>query len=177
MRGILLNSATSLLSWPVAQYIRYQRDLLHEVGKPIASSDRTALESFFDCHDLDRVRIVIQDPLPIQAGLFSQLGNLLGLDVPGESKIAGITFDHVIAARTPLSAAMLFHELVHVVQFRLLGIGPFAQLYTRGLLSTGRYEDIPLERCAYELEARFEMDLAPFRVEAEVAQWIEGGRF
>ena len=177
MRRILLNSTASVLSWPVAHYIRRKRDGLHELSEPLPSSHRAILESFFDVSDLDRVRIVVQDPLPIPDERFRQLGQLLGLDVPNASLIAGITFDHVIAARSPMPAAMVFHEMVHVVQFRLLGIGPFARLYTRGLLSTGRYDDIPLERCAYELEARFEMGLPPFSVEAEVTTWIERERF
>lgn len=45
------------------------------------------------------------------------------------------------------------------------------------LLTRGRYEDIPLEQCAYRLEARFETASQPFSVEAEVAQWIEQGLF
>jgi hypothetical protein len=32
--------------------------------------------------------------------------------------VAAITFDHIIASRQPLTLTLLFHELVHAVQFR-----------------------------------------------------------
>ena len=137
---------------------------------------KTLLGDYFDAADLDRVRIVEVDPLPLPA-LFHRIVQWTGLEVPDSSLIAGITFDYVIAAREPMAAAMLFHELVHVVQFRLLGVGLFARLYTRRLLTSRRYEDIPLEQCAYQLEARFEMGFQPFSVEVEVAKRIVQGSF
>jgi hypothetical protein len=76
-----------------------------------------------------------------------------------------------------LRPSLLFHELVHVVQFRLLGVQRFARLYTRGFLSTGSYLGIPLERCARDLESRFAIDPAPFDVAAEVTTWIEADRY
>lgn len=64
---------------------------------------------------------------------------------------------------------MLFHELVHTVQYRLLGVPAFARRYVKGFLATKRYRDIPLERCALHLQFQFETKAEPFQVEAEVA--------
>ncbi|MGE0556506.1 MAG: hypothetical protein AB7R55_24030 [Gemmatimonadales bacterium] len=51
---------------------------------------------------------------------------------------------------------LLFHELVHVAQFRALGTDGFAREYLRGWLAGGRrYERIPLEIEAYTLARRF----------------------
>ena len=55
----------------------------------------------------------------------------------------------------PLSRAFLFHELVHTVQYKHLGLQGFAEQYVRGFLSGGSYEEIPLEKQAYELEGKF----------------------
>jgi hypothetical protein len=76
-----------------------------------------------------------------------------------------------------MTASLLFHELVHVVQYRLLGVSAFANLYVRGFLRGGSDHDIPLECCAFELEHRFVTGNTAFSVEAEVGAWIDGQRF
>ena len=55
----------------------------------------------------------------------------------------------------PLTAALLFHELVHAVQYKHLGLAGFAERYVRGFLTGGSYEEIPLEKQAYSLEDKF----------------------
>ena len=51
---------------------------------------------------------------------------------------------------------LLFHEIVHVVQYRLLGVRGFAEQYIRGWARSGfDYREIPLEVEAYALEAEF----------------------
>jgi len=75
--------------------------------------------------------------------------------------------------------ALLFHEFVHVLQYRLLGVQEFTRRYVDGWLAGGafidrpdlRYVSIPLERQAYDLQARFAA--APnsaFSVEAALQQ-------
>src|SRR5471030_409451 len=53
------------------------------------------------------------------------------------------------------SESIHFHELVHAVQWRVLGPEDFLLLYTAGLAAHG-YEDSPLEAMAYAHQARFE---------------------
>ena len=177
MGNLFSSAAASLISAPVAYYIRSQRDALADSGFALTSSERQALGNYFGRHDLERVKVVEGDPLPLAAPFFNRAASLCGMDVPSPSQIAGITFDHVIATREPMPTAMLFHELVHVVQFRILGVNQFAKLYTRGLLRNGSYDAIPLERCAYELEARFEIGLEPFQVEDQIMLWLDRGLF
>ena len=96
--------------------------------------------------------------------------------------MAGITLGQavVIAAHAPEHgrawSRLLFHELVHVVQFNLLGIDEFVTRYVAGWTRNGfRYRDIPLERDARELEARFALDPShPFSVEVEVRRQLHG---
>ena len=76
-----------------------------------------------------------------------------------------------------MTPGLLFHELVHSVQYRLLGVPRFSMLYVRGFLRTRSYEAIPLERNARELEGRFSAGRAPFDVESEVAASIERDLF
>jgi hypothetical protein len=53
----------------------------------------------------------------------------------------------------PFTDGLLFHELVHVEQYRQLGIPRFAELYVRTFLSGGGYDGIPLEINAYARNA------------------------
>jgi hypothetical protein len=50
--------------------------------------------------------------------------------------------------------AICFHELIHVVQWRLLGPEQFLRLYADGLERFG-YRESPLEKMAYDAEAAF----------------------
>lgn len=72
-----------------------------------------------------------------------------------------------------MDSSLPFHELVHVVQYRLLrGISPFAVQYVHGFLAIGSYDEIPLEQCVYQLEAQFVTGGAPFSVEEKVARYL-----
>jgi len=170
-------AVASVLSWPIAWYIRHQRERLHGRATALPAETKAQLRPYFATRDLDRVRVLETDRLPIPALPFRRTARRLGLDVLDVSQIAAVTFDDVIAAQQPLRSSLLFHELVHVVQFRLLGVTRFARLYTRGFLSTGSYAQIPLERCARDLERRFETDPVPFDAAAEVAAWLQADRY
>jgi len=87
--------------------------------------------------------------------------------------MAGITFEDVIVHVEPLDQTLLFHELVHAMQYKHLGLEGFAQRYVRGFLNGGSYEEIPLERQAYELEGKFAKDPGRvFSVEEDVLNRI-----
>jgi hypothetical protein len=88
-----------------------------------------------------------------------------------------ITFCDVVVSHEPFSNGLLFHELVHVEQYRQLGIPRFSELYVRGFLNGGSYEAIPLEVNAYTLGDGYEQNPANrFPVEDEVRRWIAEGR-
>jgi hypothetical protein len=92
--------------------------------------------------------------------------------------MAAVTFKDVVVSHEPFSDGLLFHEFVHVEQYRQLGVPRFAELYVRGFLNGGGYDGIPLEINAYELGSRFEEHPERgFSVEAEVSSWIRQGRF
>lgn len=99
-------------------------------------------------------------------------------NLPDFSALAAVTFGDVVVSHQPFTDALLFHELVHVEQYRQLAIVQFADLYVRGFLVGGGYDAIPLEVNAYQLGSVFEA--APksrFSVEKEVGSWIQQGKF
>src|ERR1700674_4707496 len=66
-------------------------------------------------------------------------------NLPDQSTMAAITFSDVVVSYEAFWNGLLFHELVHVEQYRQLGIPRFSDLYVRGFLNGGSYEAIPLE--------------------------------
>jgi hypothetical protein len=98
--------------------------------------------------------------------------------LPDLPEMVAITFVDTVVSHEPFTDRLLFHELVHVVQYEKLGLAEFAAKYVKGFLSGGSYEGIPLERNAYELDGRFAAELTKgFSVASEVQSWIDGGRF
>jgi hypothetical protein len=98
-------------------------------------------------------------------------------NLPDQSTMGAITFCDVVVSHEPFSNGLLFHELVHVEQYRQLGISRFSELYVQGFLNGGSYEAIPLEVNAYTLGGRFEFDPQRlFSVENEVRRWATEGR-
>jgi hypothetical protein len=172
-RLIAANFAAHGLAWPVARYITAQRDRLIRTATPLPERWKLSLRTCFDDIDLDRARLVEADPLPISVPPFYSVLKRLRMDFPDPSLVSAITFDNVIASREVMTAKLLFHELVHATQVRLLGIRRFSRLYVRGFLAYGSYDEIPIERCAVELEYRFATGDVPFSVMHEVWRWID----
>ena len=93
--------------------------------------------------------------------------------------MSAITFVDTILLATTYSmpaddqVPLLFHELVHVVQYTELGVDEFVKRYVRGWASNGfQYSAIPLEIQAYQLEARFRSGVAAFSVSDEVKRQL-----
>ena len=76
--------------------------------------------------------------------------------------MAGITFKDTffILESQRHSERLHFHELVHVAQWRRLGVDNFLRAYGVGLTQFG-YQDSPLEQMAYALQSDFESDSLP----------------
>jgi hypothetical protein len=85
----------------------------------------------------------------------------------------GVTYlDTFFVRRDSASAERLyFHELIHVVQWRLLGPEKFLALYAAGLETQG-YRDSPLEVMAYNAEDSFVQSDRVFDAESLVAQQL-----
>ncbi len=107
---------------------------------------------------------------------YADLEKLGFTGLPDFTTMAAITFDDVVVFHDSMTPQLIFHEMVHVVQYRLLGIDEFARLYVRGYLQGG-YARTPLEVCAYQLDGRFIMGSVGFDVESEVKSWIDSGAF
>jgi len=157
-------SLEQLLAFLIAHapaWIQAERLAHRSVARALTGTEAIALKLFFPAQVLATVRFatvpMIQNP-PFYKTL-EEAGIGIPLDFRG---MTAITFvDTVLISQiAPVPAGdwlpLLFHELVHVLQYQELGLERFVRVYVMGWAAAGgRYLDIPLERDAYELDARF----------------------
>jgi hypothetical protein len=165
----------------VMQYIGQQRQTYRPGAVPLSDQPKTVMRSFFPDNALNSARRIVLTGRRINNprfyGELVQMGFALA-DLPNFAHMAAITFVDTVVSHEPFPDRLLFHELVHVVQYAKLGLPEFAAKYVKGFLRGGSYEAIPLETNAYELEAQFAAARAKiFSVDAAVQSWIDSGRF
>ena len=146
---------TELIS-NVAVFIEEQQRTHAPASRALSPAERTPLAVHFSGEVLDQVRLTrvkhLQNP-----PFYAELEQMGFQNLPQFRRMAAVTFIDVIVAQVDFTPWLLFHELVHVVQYRELGVQKFAELYVRGFLETGEYLSIPLERVAYHLEGLFRL--------------------
>lgn len=154
----------SLLPWLIqegAQWVQAQRDAHRPHARPLGDREVDTLERFFGpiILNLASIRFVQRIhnppfyPLLVQSGLsvidFAQGGGITFIDT--------IVISQECMPPGPVPLSLVFHELVHVVQYDLVGVDEFVRRYVRGWFAHGQeYTLIPIERQAYELQARYE---------------------
>ena len=106
----------------VAEYISEQRKKYAPRPVPLSAQQRAPLEPFFAQEVLDRVRVLVLhgERLP-NPEFYPMLRGLAFKNLPDQAAMGGITFCDVVVSHDPFSAGLLFHELVHVEQYRQLG--------------------------------------------------------
>ena len=141
-----------------AAWLLHRRRLYRRIGVRLTTAEHARLDPWCDPTLLGPVRVArvpyIRHPVP------PRLAPRGMLDLSSVRAMAFI--DTVVIADAnqhpgddPIS--LLFHELVHVAQFHLLGVHAFVRTYLRGWLDSGRsYLDNPLEASAFELQRRFD---------------------
>jgi hypothetical protein len=162
----------------VAEYIVLQREKAQPYTSPLGSAQRTAMDGFFLPEVLDNTRLFVLGDLKVENPPFYPVLRQMGFtNLPDFAQMSAVTFSDVVVSHEQFTDGLLFHEIVHVEQYRQLGVQRFAELYVRGFLSGGGYDGIPLEMNAYELGGRFEKDpLIRFSVADEVSAWIRDAR-
>ena len=174
-----LETLVAFLVENAGPWISEQRDRHFEASEPLPDTTRAALRGYFESETLDRARIgrasLIENP-PFYSQ-FEAAGQAIPLDF---SVWAGITFGDVIllsdageSATVPHS--VVFHEMVHLVQYGIIGIDEFARRYVTALAwNRFQYMTIPLEMAAFDLQDQFERsDGRPFPAEAEIKRRLD----
>jgi hypothetical protein len=134
----------------------------------VASKGFPRLKQYFTDELLASTKVVIVDQVPVPPLA------ALGLNQFAEfasGSYAGITYlDTFFVKRDHAADERLhFHELIHVVQWRLLGPERFLAVYAAGLETHG-YRESPLEAMAYNADALFSRNTGVFDAE----KWVAG---
>jgi len=163
----------------VADYISSSRKKYLANAVALSAEQSAAMESYFPADVLHQTRLLVLKGQRIQDPGFYTMARMMGFkDLPSFSDVAAVTFVDVIVSHEEFTDTLLFHELVHVVQYAQLGVKEFGAHYVSGFVTGGGYDEIPLEKNAYELEQRYNANKAQtFSVSDEVKLWIEAGRF
>ena len=140
----------------VRKWIENTLEVHGATASPVISLPFPRLNSVLPLELLARAKVVVVNgavPFPplSRIGLpeFSQMENM---------QLAGITYkDTFFVSHPHQTESLYFHELVHVVQWERLGVDNFLLAYGIGLMQFG-YQDSPLEKMAYSLQARFDSD-------------------
>jgi hypothetical protein len=151
-------------------YLRGQRIHYLPFGKPLGSERVGLMSRFFSPSLLSRIKVVQLVNRRITAPSFCQEIRASGF--PGLKEFthgASMTFEDLLVFNDIITDRLLFHALVRSVQFQVLGLDRYAELFVRAFLDTRLRFGVPLERHAFELDSRFAADRkTPFSVEEEV---------
>ena len=162
----------------VEDYILNSRKRYAVQAVPLTANQLMTMEPFFPAALLSSVRACrLQGQRVLDPPFYTML-KIMGIrQLPEFSAMAAITFVDVIVSHEEVTDPLLFHELVHVVQYDQLGTKEFAVRYVNGFLQGGGYSEIPLEKHAYGLEERFSGNRTQsFSVEEEVKGTLGSGR-
>ncbi|HLW52473.1 MAG TPA: hypothetical protein VKW06_06490 [Candidatus Angelobacter sp.] len=174
----LPQNVVAQLTKAVEDYILKNREKYFPRASALTAEQRSLLAPFFSAEDLQRARTLVLEGSRIMDPSFYSMARIMGIqNLPSFSDVAAVTFVDVIVSHERFTPSLLFHEMVHVVQYSQLGPAKFSSLYVNGFIQGGSYESIPLERNAYQLESRFSDDPSKvFSVADEVRRWNDAGR-
>jgi len=161
----------------ISAYMCEQREKYHAIGEPLEAQHTSIMANFFSPSLLARIRVVQLAKQGLGRIKIERKANsyhhLLEL-----THMASVTFEDVVVFNEELTTRSLFHALVHAVQFQLLGLPRYTELFIRAFVATRWRFNVPLEAHAFELESRFAADRRQtFVVENEVRLWIDRGRY
>lgn len=140
-------------------------------AKPVGSLNFKRLPLFYSNDLLARAKVVFVEKCPVPP--LSSIGLNQFADFEN-MEASGITYldTYFILKHEAKRESLHFHELVHVIQWQILGAERFLAFYAEGLEKQG-YRDSPLEVMAYDHEARFNVNVQPYSVEFEVRQQLQ----
>lgn len=159
-------------------YVREQRERYLPEASPLTEQHKTLMRPFFSDLILSAVQFVelkgqrISKPTPhdVVRETFKSLPDLTHMD--------SLTFQDLLVFHETISGRSLFRALVHAVQFHVLGLQRFIELFTRAFLRSESHFNVPLAAHAFTLESRFAANPArPFSVEEQVYRWANQGRY
>ena len=150
----------------IANWIQETLDTSAATARSVEFFRFPRLPHYFSEQLLNTTNVVICDRLPIPPLSALGLSEFASFEA---QPMGGSTYldTYFLLPDGAGDESLHFHELVHVIQWSVLGPEDFLLLYAAGLADRG-YFDSPLETMAYDHQQRFDAGEPPYSVEAEV---------
>lgn len=163
----------------VSDYLLEQRNRYLPSAAPLSSQLKAAMWPYFSPALLDQVRIVELDGERVAPPSFYAEAKALGfVNLPEVAHMNSMTFLDLIVFNEKLTERALFHALVHVVQFQILGLEQYSELFVRSFVNTRFHFTVPLEAHVFSMESKFARpSVERFSVEDQVRLWVKQGRY
>lgn len=165
-----------LISKSIDWVTRQRNENLKE-SVDLSKIQQSIFERYFDKEILDKtkIRIVdkIENPEFYQDEIIRSLGIVQRLNF---NEMVGITFDNCILIKNDIIDetdfnSTLFHELIHVTQYQVLGINNFIRFYVLGFLNSGLiYREIPIEKQAYDFQNLYDEGRLPSNISKTIEE-------
>jgi hypothetical protein len=163
----------------ISSYMREQREHYFPSAKTLNNHYKALMWPFFSPALLDHVRIVELHGSRVPNPPFLAEARALGfVNLPEFTHLHSLTFIDVVVFNEKITSRSLFHGLVHAVQFAVLGLERYMDLFVRSFVNTKLHFSVPLEAHAFSLESKFAGEPANrFSVEEHVRLWVKQGRY
>jgi len=162
-------------------WMQQQRDKYRPVCNALSEAVKVKLRPFFPGGILDSLRLkdLSKTGETIPYPPFYERVRAGGARVvPDAAHMTAIPFIDVALFNRQPTLRTVFHTLVHVTQFSVVGLQKVMEGYFRALNDSGLWMVVPYEEQAYQLDARYTKEPADvFSVETEVREWLSNGKF
>jgi hypothetical protein len=163
----------------LSSYLCEQREHYLRSAAPLSNHQKALMWPYFSTALLDRIRITELDGKRVPNPPFYEEYRALGfINLPEIAHMHSVTFLDVIVFNEKVTERTLFHGLVHAVQFEVLGLERYCDLFVRSFVNTKLHFSVPLEAHAFSLESKFaSTPAARFSVEDQVRLWAKQARY
>lgn len=163
----------------VSGYLRQQREHYLPSARPLDNPHKARMSPYFSPTILEQIRVVELKGQRVPQPPFYAEARAQGFDnLPEITHMDSLTFVDVVAFNETLTERSLFHALVHAVQFQILGVELYTELFVRSFLRTRTHFTVPLEAHVFALTSMFQRPSPEkFSVEDHILRWIADDRY
>lgn len=163
----------------VSSYLRDQRERYLPLAAPLSEQHQAIMRPYFSAKLLDQVKVVELHGARVPNPPFYEEAKALGfVSLPDITHMNSLTFIDVLVFNEGLTQRSLFHALVHAVQFQVLGLERYTEIFVHNFVNTRFHFRVPLEAHTFFLESKFARPAAErFSVEDQVRLWVKQNRY
>jgi hypothetical protein len=163
----------------VSSYLRDQRERYLPSATPLSEQHQAGMRPYFSATLLEQVKVVELHGARLPNPPFYAEAKALGfVSLPDLTHMNSLTFLDVLIFNEGLTQRSLFHALVHAVQFQVLGLKRYTELFVHSFVNTRFHFRVPIEAHAFFLESKFARPATePFSVEDQVHLWVKQNRY